>query len=51
MNSYEHTRLVGLRTFKRCATSKQILQVQPIYYSVNEGICDNYLIPLGKGML
>ena len=39
MESYATTRLVGLRTWKRCETSQEILQVQPIYYSVSETIC------------
>ena len=38
-SAYEHTRLVGLRTTKSCATSSKILSIQPIYFSINEEMC------------
>lgn len=35
-DSHAHTRIVGFRTTKNCHSAKQIMSVQPIYYSVNE---------------
>ena len=35
-DSHAHTRIVGFRTTKKCHSAKQIMSVQPIYYSVNE---------------
>ena len=37
--SYEHTRLIGFRTTKRCDTSRFVQQVQPIYFSIDEKMC------------
>ena len=34
LNNHESTRLVGFRTTKRCKSSKQVMSVQPIYFSV-----------------
>lgn len=44
-------RLAGLRTWKKCDTQKTVVQVMPIYYSVDENICKNYLTPLTENML
>ena len=46
----KHTRLVGLRTTKRCANAKEIMSVQPIYLSVDEDMCKNTLIDITRGM-
>ena len=39
----ENTHLVGFRTTKRCSTAKQVMSVQPIYFSVKKDLCENYL--------
>ena len=46
-----HTRLIGFRTSKRCHSSKSILSVQPIYYSIDEEFCNSVFTPLSMGML
>lgn len=46
-----HTRIVGFRTTKSCENAKQIMSVQPIYYSVDEKICKQKLIKLTPGLL
>lgn len=47
----KHTRLVGFRTTKRCSSAKQIMSVQPIYFSINEDMCKKVLKPITRGML
>jgi len=51
INSYGHTRLVGLRTQKLCDSAQDVVSVQPIYYSVDEQMCTEYLQELTSGML
>lgn len=46
LESARHTRVVGFRTSKRCAGSKNITGVQPIYYSIDEQMCKEYLEPV-----
>ena len=46
-----HTRIIGFRTTKRCHSAKQILSVQPIYYSINREMCNEVLKPLSAGMM
>jgi len=46
-----HTRVVGFRTTKSCESAKQILSVQPIYYSVDEKVCKERLVQLTPGLL
>ena len=48
--NYDTTRLIGFRTSKRCADDKQISRVMPIYYSIDPGMCKEYLAPLSAGM-
>ena len=43
--------MVGFRTEKSCDDSHDVTSVQPIYYSVNEKICDTYLNNFTYGML
>ena len=51
MQANDNTRLIGFRTTKRCHSSKQIKSIQPIYYSINEDICKNVLLPLTEVIL
>mmetsp|Transcript_31059 Transcript_31059/g.41169 ORF Transcript_31059/g.41169 Transcript_31059/m.41169 type:complete len:186 (+) Transcript_31059:372-929(+) len=46
-----HTRLVGLRTTKECEGSKNIMSVQPIYYSIDKKMCTEVLQSLDQGLL
>lgn len=45
-----HTRLVGFRTTKRCEEAEKIMSVQPIYFSIDETMCKEYLTPITKGL-
>jgi len=47
---YSMTRLVGFRTTKKCRSSQNILQVQPIYFSLDEDVCRNVLTEVDEGM-
>lgn len=52
MKDYKHhTRLVGFRTTKSCHGAKNIMSLQPIYYSVNKQMCEEHLQSLSMGML
>lgn len=51
MDLSEHTRIIGFRTTKECETAKQIMSIQPIYFSLDEGICSRVLKPLQSGHL
>ena len=49
-------RLVGFRSTKTCEQARQILSLQPIYYSIEPSLCDpdnhaSGLLPLSEGML
>ena len=47
---YDTTRLIGFRTSKSCKQADHISMVQPIYYSIDEQVCKEYLTPLTPGM-
>ena len=38
-----HTRIVGFRTTKACESSKRIMSLQPIYYSLDRRMCTEVL--------
>ena len=43
LTANDHTRLIGFRTTKRCRSDKQIMSIQPIYYSIDERMCKSYV--------
>ena len=45
------TRLIGFRTTKRCESSKFIMSLQPIYYSLDEEMCTEVLTSLSASHL
>ena len=47
----DHTRLVGFRTTKNCKDSMLIRSLQPIYFSVNQEMCQEHLIALTDNMI
>ena len=49
--SYEHTRLIGFRTTKRCDTSRFIQQIQPVYFSIDEKMCKENLYTIPQNLL
>ena len=50
-NANDHTRLVGFRTTKNCKDSMLIRSLQPIYFSVNQEMCQEHLIALTDNMI
>ena len=51
MESYMTSRLVGFRTTKTCDDAHHLIGIQPIYYSVDDKVCNGYLTKLSSGML
>lgn len=51
LKNHENTRLIGFRTTKRCHTAKQTMSVQPIFFSVNRDLCENYLDGIDMAMM
>ena len=47
----QNTQIVGFRTTKACEGAKQIMSVQPIYYSIDKTMCEQHLLPLSANQL
>ena len=48
---HKHMRIVGFRSTKACASSAQIMSVQPIYFASGDICAKQVLLPLTAGLM